>query len=421
MNINSASKKSCIIGILVFLSLCIYAGEININWTWSPSEEGITHYRYQKDGEEEGAWKVVDATVTSYSVGPVDASIRHILFIQQSYDGIHWGPSGSVVYDPETYEYPELEQGLPYKDAEPTVTHQYDTDSINDDDVTVTDDADPVDADPVDADRVDADRVDADRVDADPVDADRVDADPVDADPADDDPADDDPADVDPVDPDLIDVEQVDPDPVESESAEFDNNNPNLIQFPFRLATDDTDHSRSSLMGPRSGVELSFGLGNLSGIDASNTYADLPGIIFPAVSLDFLLHNLVSYTNNFDLGLIAGLGFQFYSPQTSAVQFLDLHALITLRYALQNNLSLRLGIGTIVLTPYADLSQNTVSFFNSSNINIFYGFASKLTLQYAFSDSINLGLHIDGRLLFSDAFVPYELSGFLGLVLGYRF
>lgn len=37
------------------------------------------------------------------------------------------------------------------------------------------------------------------------------------------------------------------------------------------------------------------------------------------------------------------------------------------------------------------------------------------------NDSLHVGLYVDGRILFSDAFVPYELSGLLGLALGYRF
>lgn len=74
MNIHSATKKACILGFLLFLSINIYAGEINIYWEWSPSQEGISFFRYQKDGEIEKQWQVVDATITSYTSEDIDES-----------------------------------------------------------------------------------------------------------------------------------------------------------------------------------------------------------------------------------------------------------------------------------------------------------------------------------------------------------
>ncbi|MCF7943639.1 MAG: hypothetical protein K9L21_04335 [Spirochaetia bacterium] len=327
-------KKSCVFAVLIFLSLTIYAAEINIVWKWHPIDDGITHYRYQKDGEDEDKWQVVDATVNSYSAGPLDASKVHVLYLQKSYDGINWSISGTGKYDPKIYGYPETA-----------------------DEKTVEGDSDYAEE-----------------------------------------PGEDQAADIEAVD---IGV------------SEARINNSNLKQVPDSTSTSSTSASY--------GLELSFGLGNLIGFDKANRYADLPGTIFPAGSVDFILNNLVSDINGLNLGLITGLGFQLYSPQVSKVQFLDVHALVTLSYALDYNLSFRFGFGAAALSPYANLSQNTISFFDPSDINIFYGVAGKLSFLYAINNSYILGMQADGRMLFSDAFAPYEGDGFLSVFIGYRF
>ena len=340
MNIHSATKKACILGFLLFLSINIYAGEINIYWEWSPSQEGISFFRYQKDGEIEKQWQVVDATITSYTSEDIDESKKHVLYIQQSFDGIKWGPSSSIVYNPETYKNAESEDKII-----PTQDTNWDAEAI----------------------------------------------------------------------PSSTQKTAV------ANTTDTEANNPIQIKASPPITTAKDSSPTTPFIGPRFGLECSFGVGNLLALDETNAYADLPGVMFPAISLDLLLDNLVSYNKTLALGLITGLSFEIYAPQTFSVQFLDIHALVTLKYTINPRLSIRGGLGVMALSPYADLSQNSVSLFNSSNINIFYGITSKVTLQYAMNDSLHVGLYVDGRILFSDAFVPYELSGLLGLALGYRF
>jgi hypothetical protein len=321
---SSSIKKLFIFTILLIISWTFYAEEINITWKWSSSDKGITHFRFQKDGEDEDKWQVVDATVNSYTAGPFDASIEHVLYLQQSFDGINWGPSYAGVYNPE-----KLNEYASAKDT-----------FVDEDQAAVTESA-------------------------------------------------------------VVGDEKPEKEDLNSEQS----------------------HSQNSKLPTnfRYGIELSFGLGDSYGFDKTNRYADLPGIVFPAVSLDFVLDNLVSYFNKFELGIISGLSFQVYSPQVSMVQFLDAHALVTWRYAFENNLLFRVGLGTTVLSPYANLSENTVSLFNPSDINIFYGLAGKLNLQYIIDNSFFLGLQIDGKMLFSDTFSPYEFTGLWGIVFGYVF
>lgn len=332
---NLSVKKSCIFAFFFLLSLPLFSKEINIIWKWHPSEESISYYRYQKDGEYEDKWQVVDSTVNSYEVGPLDASKVHILYLQKSSDGINWSRSGVGIYNPETYAYPDsVVKSLEGKDID------YAEDKA-------------------------------------------------------------------------VETEASDRASVDLGVSETEKINSNLTKDPFS--------NSNSQPTTHFGIELSSGLGILSDLDKSNKYADLPGAIFPAVSLDFILSNLVSYINDINLGIITGLGFQYYSPQVSRVQFLDVHALATWSYALDYNLSLRFGVGATALSPYANLAQNSVTLFTLSDINLFYGLVSKLNLQYEINNSFTLGLYFDGRMLFSNAFVPYEIDGFIGMTIGYHF
>jgi hypothetical protein len=78
----------------------LFAGEISIMWEWEKADEDVVAFRYQMDAQEADGWTVVDSSVTSYSVGPVDDTVSYSLYLQQSYDGITWSESGQLTYDP---------------------------------------------------------------------------------------------------------------------------------------------------------------------------------------------------------------------------------------------------------------------------------------------------------------------------------
>jgi len=78
----------------------LFAGEISIMWEWEKADEDVVAFRYQMDAQEADGWTVVDSSVTSYSIGPVDDTVAYSLYLQQSYDGETWSESGQLTYDP---------------------------------------------------------------------------------------------------------------------------------------------------------------------------------------------------------------------------------------------------------------------------------------------------------------------------------
>ena len=89
--------------IMLLASTFLFAQEVSITWNWSASQEGITAFRYQMDAEDDNAWTVVDVSVTEYETGPVDATVPHVLYVQQSFDGLNWSASGSIAFNPVEY------------------------------------------------------------------------------------------------------------------------------------------------------------------------------------------------------------------------------------------------------------------------------------------------------------------------------
>lgn len=99
-------KKTTRMGLVLTLImvLCtlgpLFAGEISIMWEWEKTDEDVVAFRYQMDAQEADGWTVVESSVTSYSVGPVDDTVSYSLYLQQSYDGETWSESGLLTYDP---------------------------------------------------------------------------------------------------------------------------------------------------------------------------------------------------------------------------------------------------------------------------------------------------------------------------------
>lgn len=88
---------------LLASSTLLAAQEVSITWAWKATQSGVTAFRYQLDNEIEGLWTVVDASVLSFTSGPLDASVDHVLFVQQTLDGSIWGPSGKYPFDAAAY------------------------------------------------------------------------------------------------------------------------------------------------------------------------------------------------------------------------------------------------------------------------------------------------------------------------------
>lgn len=99
---NKTTRMGLVLTLIMVLCTLgpLFAGEISIMWEWEKADEDVVAFRYQLDAQEADGWTVVDSSVTSYSVGPVDDTVSYSLYLQQSYDGITWSESGQLTYDP---------------------------------------------------------------------------------------------------------------------------------------------------------------------------------------------------------------------------------------------------------------------------------------------------------------------------------
>lgn len=86
-------KKSMVFLLVCLATIPLFASNVVSTWYWTLSDPLVTSFRYQVDGEAEDKWTVVDSTQRSYTSKPLDGSSFHEFHLQQSYDGIHWGPS----------------------------------------------------------------------------------------------------------------------------------------------------------------------------------------------------------------------------------------------------------------------------------------------------------------------------------------
>ncbi len=92
-------KRKCIaiLAILVLMPALVFAVPVVVTWEWLLEDPMVTTFRYQLDGEDDDAWTVVDASVTSYTERGLDGTRDYSLYLQQSYDGIHFSESAISV------------------------------------------------------------------------------------------------------------------------------------------------------------------------------------------------------------------------------------------------------------------------------------------------------------------------------------
>ncbi len=99
-------KRLIAVCVLLCCVLCgVFALEASVTWNWYRNDRAVKYYRYQLDGEAEDGWTVVGSNVYEISLD-VDVSEVHVLYLQQSYDGIHWSESScteSEIYEDSGY------------------------------------------------------------------------------------------------------------------------------------------------------------------------------------------------------------------------------------------------------------------------------------------------------------------------------
>ncbi len=70
---------------------------MTVTWQWVLSDSAVTAYRYQMNDEKDGEWTVVDGTTSSFTAIGLDPYMDYTLYLQASYDGLHWSESATCV------------------------------------------------------------------------------------------------------------------------------------------------------------------------------------------------------------------------------------------------------------------------------------------------------------------------------------
>ncbi len=113
--IDMKRKFITVLAVLILLPAFLFAVPVVVTWEWLLEDPLVTTFRYQVDGEEEDNWTIVDSSVTSYTERGLDGTVDHALYLQQSYDGVHF--SGSAISVAEAMFPPEEE--VPVVASEP--------------------------------------------------------------------------------------------------------------------------------------------------------------------------------------------------------------------------------------------------------------------------------------------------------------
>ncbi|MDD2231317.1 MAG: hypothetical protein PHO44_00960 [Sphaerochaetaceae bacterium] len=86
----------CTLALLV-ACLSLFAGGQVLTFLWDWDDFDVTRFRYQLDAQTEGLWTECEYYETSAAFDSIDLSVPHTLYVQQSYDGINWSESSSLV------------------------------------------------------------------------------------------------------------------------------------------------------------------------------------------------------------------------------------------------------------------------------------------------------------------------------------
>ena len=137
-------KLVALLVLFCFVLVGTFALDASVVWYWYRNDRAVKYYRYQLDGEDDDNWTVVSSNVLEISLD-VDVSVSHVLYLQQSYDGIHWSESSyaeSEIYESsgipedddfywdEYEEYPEDEEILEEEPEEVVVQEVEETTAV---------------------------------------------------------------------------------------------------------------------------------------------------------------------------------------------------------------------------------------------------------------------------------------------------
>ena len=114
-------KKFLLILSVMLLSVATLfaAQEMSVTWEWLLDDPAVNYYRYQLNGTDDNGWTVVSGTTSSYLAEGLDPYQDHTLYLERSYDGVHWSETASATAE-----------ALLVKETAPAVTAPVETEEV---------------------------------------------------------------------------------------------------------------------------------------------------------------------------------------------------------------------------------------------------------------------------------------------------
>ena len=90
-------RKSVIalMALLMIAGVPLTADTMSVTWEWLLDDPEVTVYRYQLDGEDPDGWTEIGGDESTLSLSGLDPEAEYTLYLQRSYDGVHWSASAS--------------------------------------------------------------------------------------------------------------------------------------------------------------------------------------------------------------------------------------------------------------------------------------------------------------------------------------
>ncbi len=335
----------------------ISASLITLDWQWEANDSEVTTFRYKLNDD---AWVVVDPSITQFVLTGVDGGVSYSFEVQQSYDGINYSESAIQTYLPPVEE-PQI--------VEPAIVIQ---------EPVIIENAPEVVKEPI----IEEPIIEEPIIEEQPVLA----QEPV--------------------------IEEV---PVEIEQ-------PKKVEKLTPISQDDTIIEALD-SNPWMAVEFLLGTGGkgdnyflTSAFDPDGNYQPIRTMILPSATFDFIYGNIITLSPVDSFNLRAGVGFNLYeiTATNTTVIGSDVHVGLVYNRKMNEKITLTSGLGLSLMFTTVDISTAGAPV-------LFYGPYISVGMRYQISDIFALVANAETKLLFSDAFTPYELTGIVRVGFTYRF
>ncbi|NCB01477.1 MAG: hypothetical protein EOM67_04815 [Spirochaetia bacterium] len=345
--------------LLILMFSPVFASLITLDWQWESNDNEVTSFRYKLNDNE---WVVVDPSVTQFTLTGVDGNASYRFEVQQSYDGVNFSESAAQSYAPEVTKEEEPSIIVPPVVAKEEIDIE---EPVIEEEIVIEEE------------------------------------------------------------PPVVEEVAIQDIPIEEEPILEE---PVAEETPKKVAKLTPPSENDTLIealdsSPWMAVEFMIGAGGKgdnkffeSFFDATNEYQSLNTMILPSVSFDFIYGNLITLSPRDSFNLRAGFGFNLYklSATSASVVGSDIHAGLDYNRILNEKWNFISGAGLSFMFTGVNIST-------SGAPSLFYGPYLTAGVNYKISDIFSLVAVAETKLLFSNVFTPYELTGIVRVGFTYRF